>query len=99
MLLASVKACARQSSTPSLPANSARSNAGKHEPLAQDCTCAVPLAKHLIADKDYDSNVLRAWLKKRGNKPVIPPRSNRSVRLRYDKKLYRERKRIERSFG
>lgn len=30
---------------------------------------------------------------------MIPPRSNRKVQLRYDKKLYRERNRIERSFG
>lgn len=29
----------------------------------------------------------------------IPPRSNRKVQLPYDKKLYRERNRIERSFG
>jgi len=30
---------------------------------------------------------------------VIPPRSNRKVQLSYDKMLYRERNRIERSFG
>ena len=66
---------------------------------AQDCIGAVPPAKHLIADKGYDSNGLRNWLKSRGTEPVIPPRSNRKVQLRYDKKLYRERNRIERSFG
>ena len=66
---------------------------------AQDCIGAVPPAKHLIADKGYDSNALRDWLKSRGTEPVIPPRSNRKVQLRYDKKLYRERNRIERSFG
>lgn len=66
---------------------------------AQDCIGAVPPAKHLIADKGYDSNALRDWLKRRGTQPVIPPRSNRKVQLRYDKKLYRERNRIERSFG
>lgn len=66
---------------------------------AQDCIGAVPPAKHLIADKGYDSNALRDWLKRRGTQPVIPPRSNRKVQLRYDKKLYRERNRIERSLG
>lgn len=29
---------------------------------------------------------------------MIPPRSNRNAQLRYDKMLYRERNRIERSF-
>jgi len=66
---------------------------------AEACIGAVPPAKHLIADKGYDSNALRNWLKSRGTEPVIPPRSNRKVQLRYDKKLYRERNRIERSFG
>ena len=56
-------------------------------------------AKQLIADKGNDSNALRDWLKSRGTEPVIPPRSNRKVQLRYDKRLYRERNRIERSFG
>ena len=30
---------------------------------------------------------------------MIPPRWNRKVQLRYDKKLFRQRNRIERSFG
>lgn len=59
----------------------------------------MPPAKQLIADKGYDSNALRDWLKRRGTEPVIPPRSNRKMQLRYDKRLYRERNRIERSFG
>lgn len=59
----------------------------------------MPRAKHLIADKCYDSNALRDWLKSLGTQSVIPPRSNRKVQLRYDKKLYRGRNRIERSFG
>jgi transposase len=41
---------------------------------------------------------LRQWLKARGTEPVIPPRSNRKVQYAYDRQLYRERNRIERSF-
>ena len=55
--------------------------------------------KALLADKAYDSGAIRADLKRRGIKAVIPPRSNRKGAIRYDKRLYRERNRIERVFG
>ena len=45
----------------------------------------MPPVKYLIADKGYDSNALRDRLKSRGTVPVIPPRSNRKVQLRYNK--------------
>jgi len=38
-------------------------------------------------------------LRKRGTKPVIPPRRNRKVRYRYDKQIYKQRNRVERMFG
>ena len=60
---------------------------------------ALPPARHLLADKGYDSAAFRNWLKKRGTKPVIPPRKGRKVRFRYDKQIYKLRNRIERSFG
>lgn len=66
---------------------------------AKDCIEAVPPAAHLIADKGYDSAELRDWLVARGTEPVIPPRSNRKVQYAYDRRLYRERNRIERSFN
>lgn len=59
----------------------------------------MPPATHLIADKGYDSAALREWLMARGTIPVIPPRSNRKVQYHYDKKLYRERNIIERTFN
>jgi transposase len=55
--------------------------------------------KALLADKAYDSDAIRADLKQRGIKAVIPPRSNRTTTIRYDKQLYRERNWIERVFG
>jgi transposase len=57
------------------------------------------MPKALLADKAYDTDAIRADLKTRGIKPVIPPKSNRKTRIRYDKKLYRERNWIERVFG
>ena len=55
--------------------------------------------KALLADKAYDTDAIRADLKRRRIKAVIPPKSNRKKAIRYDKKLYRERNWIERSFG
>ncbi len=53
----------------------------------------------LLADKAYDSDAIRADLKNRGIKPVIPPKSNRTKTIRYNKRLYRERNCIERVIG
>ena len=55
--------------------------------------------KALLADKGYDSDAIRDDLRDRNIKPVIPPRSNRIKTIRYDKRLYRDRNRIERLFG
>lgn len=53
----------------------------------------------LLADKAYDTDAIREDLKKRGIKPVIPPKSNRKATIRYSKRLYRQRNCIERVFG
>ncbi len=55
--------------------------------------------KALLADKAYDSDAIRADLKQRRIKAVIPPKSNRTKAIRYNKSLYRERNWIERVFG
>ena len=59
----------------------------------------LPKAKELLGDKGYDSNWFRAALAERGITPCIPPRSNRKVRIDYDKDLYRQRHKIENMFG
>ena len=38
-------------------------------------------------------------MKARGIRPVIPPKSNRIVKIRYSKRLYRQRNCIERVLG
>ena len=53
----------------------------------------------MLADKAYDTDAIRDDLKKRGIKAVIPPKSNRKARIRYSKRLYRERNCIERVIG
>ena len=65
---------------------------------AQECLEAAPPATAVIADRGYDSDALRAFIKKRGAKPVIPPKKNRTVQYRYDKLLYKARNRVERFF-
>jgi transposase len=55
--------------------------------------------KALLADKAYDTDAIRADLKQRGIKAVIPPKSNRKAVIRYNKRLYRQRNCIERVIG
>jgi len=54
--------------------------------------------KHLIADKGYDADHLRARLRAQKTQPVIPPRRNRKRRIRHDQRRYKERWRIEGAF-
>ena len=59
----------------------------------------LPKAKHLIADRGYDSDGFRAALTTRETTPCIPPRKNRKVQHSYDTTLYRQRHRIKVMFG
>jgi transposase len=53
----------------------------------------------LLADKGYDTNAIRDDLKQRGIRAVIPPRSNRTTAIRWNRRDYKQRNRIERTFG
>ena len=53
----------------------------------------------LLADKGYDADAIRADLAERKIKAVIPGRSNRRVKIEYDRTLNKQRNRIERMFG
>ena len=55
--------------------------------------------KYLLADKGYDANALRSQLRDAGTVPVIPGRSNRKRKIRYDKTRYKDRHLIENAFG
>ena len=60
---------------------------------------SLPDARYLLADKAYDADHWRAWLKRRRITPVIPNRSNRKMPHAFDAKRYRHRNVIERMFG
>ena len=65
---------------------------------AKECLEAAPKAAAILADRGYDSDELRDFIKERGGKPVIPPKKNRNVQYHYDKALYKTRNRVERFF-
>jgi transposase len=52
----------------------------------------------LIADRGYDGDAFRAEISNRGGKPVIPNKSNRVMNHRFDKRAYKGRNVIERTF-
>jgi len=54
---------------------------------------------HLLADKAYDSDAIREQLARRGIRPVIPPRSNRTATIPWNRRIYLDRNRIERMIG
>jgi transposase len=70
-----------------------------------DSTMAVPLLsaveqpRRLIADKAYDVDSLRGWLRARRVKAVIPSTATRTVPYPLDRPAYRRRNGIERLFG
>jgi transposase len=43
--------------------------------MAQECVSLIPGIKELLADKGYDTNAFRAFLKDQKIKPVIPTRA------------------------
>jgi transposase len=66
---------------------------------------AVPLLgsverpRRLIADKAYDADSLRTWLKRCRIKAVIPSTATRTLPYPLDRPAYRRRNLIERLFG
>jgi transposase len=67
-------------------------------PIAAELIEATDPAEILLADKGYDSAELRQQLKDQGTKPIIPNRSNRRKRFRFDRKQYVKRHKIENAF-
>ena len=60
---------------------------------------SLPAAEWMIADRGYDADWLRDALKDKGIYPCIPGRKSRDKAVRYDKRRYRRRNRIEIMFG
>jgi len=67
--------------------------------VADDLIGRAGSMRYLIADKGYDADALRQRLRARKTVPVIPGRSNRKRKIRYDKTRYKDRHLIENAFG
>ncbi len=59
----------------------------------------LPEAEWLLADRGYDADWFRETLADKGTKPCIPGRKSRKKAVKYDKRRYKRRNRIERMFG
>ena len=59
----------------------------------------LPTAQWLLADRGYDADWFRDALQARGITPCIPGRKSRTEPIRYDKRRYKRRNRIEIMFG
>jgi transposase len=66
--------------------------------MAEPIVAAVAAPKRLIADKAYDAESFRNWLKQRRIKAVIPSTASRTTPYPIDRKAYRRRNVIERLF-
>ena len=57
--------------------------------------------EELVADRAYDSDRFRAWLRSKGIRPCIPPRKNRKDKRRRKtwEQEYKERWHVERTFA
>ena len=59
----------------------------------------LPKAEFLLADRGYDADWFRKALSNKDIKPCIPGRKSRKKPVKYDKRRYKRRNRIERMFG
>lgn len=68
-------------------------------PAFQSALCDMPdetAASTVVADRAYDSDVIRADMEAAGVQVVIPPRRNRKDPTEYDREAYKEREKVER---
>lgn len=59
--------------------------------------------ERFVCDRAFDADRIRAWLRRRGIKAVIPPTRSRKPKrgrpIGYDRAIYRERNVVERLIG
>ena len=65
---------------------------------APELLARIGRARYLLADKGYDADPLRRALRQAGTVPVIPGRSSRKRKVRYDRERYKGRHLIENAF-
>lgn len=54
--------------------------------------------KYVIADTAYDTNAIREFLKRRGERAAIPSYTRRIIPAPYNKRIYKKRNFVERFF-
>ncbi len=59
----------------------------------------LPKAQGMLADRGYDAKWFRDALEQKGITPCIPGLKSRSMPVKYDKRRYKRRNRIEIMFG
>lgn len=83
-----------------LPVQIALSPGEAHDaPMAEVLLGALPSGAHVLADKGYDADSIRALIHTQGCRPQIPPKSNRCAEIKYSKTQYKKRNLIERCFN
>ena len=60
---------------------------------------SLPPAQWLLADRGYDADWFREGLQNKGIKACIPGRKSRTKPVKYDRRRYKRRNRIEIMFG
>src|SRR3546814_10315547 len=60
---------------------------------------SLPNAQWMLADRGYDADWFRDALQEKGITPCIPGRKIRNTTVKYDKRRYKRRNRIEIMFG
>ena len=55
--------------------------------------------RRVLADRGYDANRIRSWLRSKGIGAVIPSKRSRKRRYPLDRAAYRERNVVERALG
>lgn len=70
-----------------------------HDVTAAPALLEGHIAKHVLADKAYDSAALRAQINVMGAEVVIPSSRSRKVAIPHDRDIYAHRNQIERCFN
>ena len=60
---------------------------------------SLPNVDWLLGDRGYDADWFREALEDKGIRPCIPGRKQRKIPVKYDKRRYKRRNRIEIMFG
>ena len=66
---------------------------------ARALLCVLPNVKWLLGDRGYDADWFREALQDKGIRACIPGRKKRKTPVKYDKRRYKRRNRIEIMFG